>query len=183
MQHAMTPTQPSWLAQAAVDAPGAREALVAEYGPLVWGLCRRMAAHPEDAYQGSWEKLFRIAGRFDPEGTASEKTWIATVVHRYLVDLHRRGKARGQVVDLSELPPVRPDADERLARRQAKARLEAAIQKLPLNQRRAVVMHHMQGRSLEELAREEGVALGTMKSRLHRARARLAEWMGGSDAS
>jgi DNA-directed RNA polymerase specialized sigma24 family protein len=38
-----------------------------------------------------------------------------------------------------------------------------------------VVQHHVHGVPLEQLATEEGVALGTIKSRLHRGRARLAE--------
>ena len=154
-------------------------AVVRAHGPLVWSLCRRMAANPEDGYQSAWEKILRGLPRFDPDGPASLRTWIGTVVHRHLVDLHRRGQTRGQLVPLGTLPPVDPGVDEHLAARQQLVRLELALQRLPLAQRRAVVMHHIEGRGLAELAREEGVALGTMKSRLHRARGRLAQWLGG----
>jgi RNA polymerase sigma-70 factor (ECF subfamily) len=78
-------------------------------------------------------------------------------------------------VRLDALPPVDPDIDERLAQRQRTARLEVAVGRLPEDQRRVVVLHHLQGLSLQDLAETEGVAVGTIKSRLHRGRARLAQ--------
>ena len=48
----------------------------------------------------------------------------------------------------------------------------------PCEYRRVVVLHHLNEVSLDAIAQEEGVALGTVKSRLHRARARLLELLG-----
>ena len=70
---------------------------------------------------------------------------------------------------------------ERLAQsRQLTARLEAALPLLAEEHRRVVVLHHLHGLPLEEIAAAEGVALGTIKSRLHRARARLLAALEGS---
>lgn len=52
--------------------------------------------------------------------------------------------------------------------------LEAALALLPANQRRAVVLHHLADMPVSEIARQEGVAEGTVKSWLHRGRAALA---------
>jgi RNA polymerase sigma-70 factor (ECF subfamily) len=52
--------------------------------------------------------------------------------------------------------------------------LTAALAKLPENQRRAVVMHHLADMTVAEIARQEGVAEGTVKSWLHRGRTTLA---------
>lgn len=145
------------------------------HGPLVWGLCRRLATEPEDAYQAIWEKVFRALDRFDPDGRASLRTWIATIAHRHLVDRHRRRKVRGQIEPTDDLPSIDPAADEQLQARQRRQRLERALKHLPVAQRRAVVLHHLNEVSLAEIAATEEVTVGTIKSRLHRGRKRLAE--------
>jgi RNA polymerase sigma-70 factor (ECF subfamily) len=162
------------LPRAAAGDPAARSALVRAHGPSVWGLCRRLCPEPEDAYQEVWEKVLGALARFDPAGPATIRTWILAVTHRHLVDLHRRRRVRGEVVELPELPFV-PEVDEPLDRRRRMERVEAALARLPESHRRVILLHHLHGLPLEELSSHEGVALGTVKSRLHRGRARLAE--------
>jgi RNA polymerase sigma-70 factor (ECF subfamily) len=152
--------------RAAAGDPSARTALVRAHGPSVWGLCRRLCPEPED--------VLGALSRFDPGGPATIRTWILAVAHRHLVDLHRRRRVRGEVVELPELPFV-PDTDEPLDRRRRMQRVEAALSRLPESHRRVILLHHMHGVPLEDLSQQEGVALGTVKSRLHRGRARLAE--------
>ncbi len=77
-----------------------------------------------------------------------------------------------------ELTDPGPDPEARVAGSQSQARMEALLQELPFAQRHVLVAHHVHGVSLEELAREEGVAVGTIKSRLHRGRAALAARLG-----
>jgi RNA polymerase sigma-70 factor (ECF subfamily) len=138
-----------------------------------------MAPHEaEDAAQAVWEKVFRALHRFDPEGAASLRSWIGTVTRRHLIDMHRRGGTRGEVIELGEMASATPSIDARLDAAKQAARLEVALTKLPEAQRRAVVFHHLQGQALDTLAEEEGVAVGTLKSRLHRGRARLAQLLG-----
>lgn len=156
-----------------------RAALVATLGPTVWALCRRLDPEPEDAYQEAWAHLFRALPRFADDGPASLRTWCVRVVRRRLVDRHRRARVRGIVghlapEQLEEHPGRGLDPEARAARSQRQARLEAALQRLPAAQRRVVVLHHLHGVPLAELAVDEGVAEGTVKSRLHRGRARLA---------
>jgi RNA polymerase sigma-70 factor (ECF subfamily) len=142
----------------------------------VWSLCRRLGPDPEDAYQEVWEKVFAALVRFDPDGPATIRTWIATITHRHLVDRARRRRVRGQVVELGDLPA--PAEVDRVDEAQRLGRLESALERLPEGHRRVVVMHHLHDVPLETLARDEGIALGTVKSRLHRARARLLELLG-----
>jgi RNA polymerase sigma-70 factor (ECF subfamily) len=152
--------------------PDARGDLVTSIGPSIWTSCRRMDPDPEDAYQAIWERVFLSLHRFDPHREGSLRAWVLTITRRMLVDRHRRRTVRGNVVQLDGLsvPAVVEDALDSASR---KARLNDALQRLPDSQRRAVVFHHLQGTSLETLAHDEGVALGTIKSRLHRGRARL----------
>ena len=152
--------------------------LIAAHGPRVFAMCARLASEPEDCYQEIWEKVLGALHGFDPSGAASITTWIATIARRHLIDRHRRQVTRGEVVSIAGLPSREPAVDEEIARRQEKARVEGALQRLPEPHRRVVVLHHIHGVPLEQLASEEGVALGTIKSRLHRGRARLAELLG-----
>jgi RNA polymerase sigma-70 factor (ECF subfamily) len=159
-----------------VDPP---EALIAAHGARVFAMCARLAADPEDCYQEIWEKVVRALASFDPRGPAPIGAWIAAIARRHLIDRHRRAKVRGEVVSLDGLACPEPGAEQRVAGQERSARLEAAIRRLPEDRRRVVVLHHVHGVPLEQLAEEEGVALGTIKSRLHRGRAQLAELLGG----
>jgi RNA polymerase sigma-70 factor (ECF subfamily) len=153
--------------------PDAARVLVECLTPLVWSICRRMDPDPEDACQEIWEKVLRALPGFDPKGSASVSTWVATIAHRHLVDRHRRRVVRGEQVPAEEL------GSQRVHRPEA-ARLEAALQSLPEGYRRVVLLHHVHGVALEDIAAEEGVPVGTIKSRLHRARGRLVELLGGA---
>ena len=161
--------------------PRARRLLVDRHGPRVWSLCARLAAgEAEDCYQLIWEKVLRALPSFDPDGAASLDTWIGTIARRTLIDRFRRRQVRGEVVDLEGLRCASAGPEGQMVQRQRTALLEAAIQRLPADQRRVVVLHHLEGVALAVLATEEGVALGTIKSRLHRGRGRLAAILGGS---
>ena len=155
----------------------AHHALVATHGPRVWSLCRRLSRSPEDDYQAIWEKVFRSIDRIDTSRDLAP--WIATLARRHLIDRHRRQKVRGPVVELHEVASTRPDPDREAAAREGFGDLEQALTHLPEGQRRVVVLHHIQGLSMERIAAEEGVALGTVKSRLHRGRAELVRRLRG----
>lgn len=162
-------------------AEGDRDAvavLLQRHGPLVWSLCRRLAPDPEDCYQEVWEKVIRALPTFDPRGTATLSTWIATITHRHLVDRYRRRVVRGEVLPLGDLPSA-SDPEGGLDEKRRVARLDSALQRLPADQRRVIVMHHLEDLPLEQIAADEDVAVGTVKSRLHRGRARLLELLGG----
>jgi len=162
--------------------PRARRLLVERHGPRVWGLCTRLAAgEAEDGYQQIWEKVLRALPGFDPDGTASLDTWIGTIARRTLIDRFRRRQVRGEVVDFEGLRSADLGPEGHVAKRQRSAMLEAALQRLPSDQRRVVVLHHLEGVPLATLAEEEGVAVGTIKSRLHRGRGRLATILGGNE--
>lgn len=137
------------------------------WGPLVWALCHRLDPQPEDAYQEVWEKVLRALPGFDPGGPAALSTWITRVTHHHLVDRHRARRRRPDGDDDPDgLPAAAPHRYDDL---------EAAIATLPEAHRRVVVLHHLHEVPLEDLAAAEGVAIGTIKSRLHRARNRLSE--------
>lgn len=151
----------------------ARAAILESYGARVWGLCRRLCPEPEDAYQEIWEKLFGRLDRFDATGSASLGTWVSRVAHHHLIDRARRRGRRGHSVSLDALPPAAATAEARVGQRLELEGVEQALMKLSDDQRRVVVSHCIQGVPLTQLAKDEGVPVGTLKARLHRARAEL----------
>jgi len=157
------------VARAVGGDPLARRAVIQQFGPLVWSICRRLASDPEDSYQAIWEKALKALDRFDPYGAAAFSTWIASIAHRHLVDEHRRRQVRGTLVPVDELVAPMVEHDDRMGR------LEAAIEQLPDGLRRVVVLHHLHGVPLDRIAADEDVPVGTIKSRLHRARGLLAQ--------
>ncbi len=173
-------SDPSNLAarSAAGDVAAHRE-LLDSYGALVWSICLRLDPEPEDAYQDVWERVVRALDRFDPAGPAKLSTWIATIAHRRLVDRHRRRLTRGVDVPLGDPPSTAPSVERQLDDSRQRAELERGIRRLSGGQRRTMVMHYRQGMTLEDIADNEGVAVGTIKSRLHRARAALTRMLGG----
>jgi RNA polymerase sigma-70 factor, ECF subfamily len=169
----------SQLRKAQQGDPAARKALVAALGPTVWALCRRLDGQPEDAYQDAWAHILSVIVRFEVAGSATLRTWVSRVVHRRLVDRHRRTKVRHIVEpwDPTDMAIFtgRTDPEAEFVDRRRRQKLEVALARLPDAQRRVVVMHHLQGRELTDIAETEGAALGTIKSRLHRGRAQLAQ--------
>jgi RNA polymerase sigma-70 factor (ECF subfamily) len=156
----------------------ARAQLLQEHGPALWGLCRRLSPEPEDAYQAIWAHAFEQLKKFDPKGAASLRTWLLTLAHRKLIDAHRARKVRGTVLPFDpQTPDPSPDSGEKLDQVRRIALLESAIAKLPPDQARIVLLHHLHGHPLSAISEAEGLPVGTLKSRLHRARARLLDLM------
>ena len=144
------------------------------------------------------ERLYRLAFRFtgsrgsaedlvqelcvrllprDAELRALEQPgpWLARSLHNLYVDQARR-QARYPVDAVDELPEVEdpaPGPDELADLQMSAERIEAALMELPPEQRAVLAWHDIEGYTLEELAESHEVPLGTLKSRLHRARAAL----------
>lgn len=156
----------------------ARSALLERYGRVVWSLAHRLTPDPEDAYQEVWAKVFAALHGYDAFGAASFSTWLATVAHRHLVDRHRQRQVRGVVLPLDRMVAKDQPLDEQLDRRRRLDRVEAALSSLPDHARRVVLAHCVHGVPLKDIAADEGVPVGTIKARLHRARAALVEKVG-----
>jgi RNA polymerase sigma-70 factor, ECF subfamily len=122
----------------------------------------------QEAYSRAWQKWSRVASLDNPTA------WVRTVAWRLAVSQHRRGTVAArflpQLRRRAELQAPAP-AEERLD-------IEEALRQIPDEHRRALVLHDMCGMTVSEIAEEIGVAQGTVKSRLSRARANLAAALG-----
>lgn len=158
----------------------ARARLLEEVGPLLAALVRRLGLPGErdDQLQSLAAHVLTVLDRFEPSGPARFTTWLTTVATRFL--LMELRKARPEWVSLEDEHAAPPAFDPSLAAqtRSLAEAVERALERLPGAQRRAFVLTAIEGLSLDEVASLEGVPLGTIKSRLSRARMALAITLG-----
>ena len=165
--------------------PGSREALYHRYKKRVYGLALRIVGpvDAEEVAQEAFIRIFRGLPKF--RGDAALSTWIyrlavnAALSHRtrragarLLMQGQSDGQLEGQIERTIEAQPaaepVRGDAVLR-------ARLERALVQLPTGYRTVIVLHDVEGLEHEEIASILRCHVGTSKSQLHKARARLRE--------
>lgn len=134
-----------------------------------------------DLSQEVFLRVFRTISRF--RGQSSLKTWIYRIAVNQARNRHRfwRRRHRADQVSLDAHVATHGDfrsgsesgPDRVFAQKELAARLERALADLPFDQRTAIVLREVDGLSYDEIAYSLGVAVGTVKSRLTRARQTL----------
>jgi len=143
------------------------------YG-LCWRLCNGDAAKADqaaqDAFVRAWEKL----GSF--RGEAAFGTWLHRLTVNVVLGEHRLLKRWTTFEDAEESgapePAYHPSANLGEA-----MDLERALLRLPKGARAVLVLHDLEGWQHDEIARATGIAVGTSKAQLHRARKLMKEWL------
>jgi RNA polymerase sigma-70 factor (ECF subfamily) len=154
----------------------AMEMLYHQYKRRVFGMAHRIVggSDAEEVAQEVFVRVFRGLAAF--RGDSALSTWIYRLtVNAALSHLARRGR-RQEVGDegLTELPaPPVTERDSALA-----ARIEGALSQLPPGYRAILVLHDVEGLSHEESAAILECRIGTCKSQLHKARARMRDLLG-----
>ncbi len=156
------------------------ERLYHQYKRRVFGMAHRIVgvSDAEEVAQEVFVRVFRGLANF--RGDSALSTWIYRLtVNAALSHLAKRGR-RHEVGDdgLTDLPaPPTAERDSALA-----ARIEAALAQLPAGYRAILVLHDVEGLSHEECSAILECRVGTCKSQLHKARARMRELLGSSIA-
>lgn len=168
------------LARAQKGERAAQTAFLRRYAGPLRSLVRRLGSgDADDQLQELFLTLLQALPRFTPEGPARLTTWVFAVAHRQLIAGRR--KARLTLVPMEEgaaVPDAGPSLDVLLGHKRLGVALEEALAKLSDAHRRVFVLTQLHHQPLESVAEVEGVPLGTIKSRLHRARAELVLLLG-----
>ena len=155
----------------------------------LWAVALRTMGNPDDAADGLQDGMvaaFRRAGSF--RGDAAVTTWLHRVVVNACLDRIRAAKVRRAEAlpddldgrgDRGSLPTSSPaDPADRAVEDERRRLVLAALATLPADQRAALVLVDMEGYPVAEVAEMLDCAVGTVKSRCSRGRARLAELLG-----
>jgi RNA polymerase sigma-70 factor (ECF subfamily) len=181
--------EPNLIAAARQGKVDAFNELVLAYQHQVYNLAYRIMGDPAsaaDATQEAFISAFQHIGGFRGERSSSFKSWLMRIVSNGCYDELRRHKRRPATsledFDLDEdAHPALVNGGEALeerAERQEMAQvIQAGIQTLPPDQRIALVLSDVQGFSYQEIAETIDVPLGTVKSRLARARGELRDYL------
>ncbi len=160
--------------------------LISEYQRLAYSVAYRLLQDPDaaaDAVQDSFIKAYRALDSFRG---GSFKSWLMRIVTNTCYDVLRARK-RNRTDSLEEMPveseyiPALTDRRESpqqyVERQELASLLMAAIQTLPEDQRISIVLCDVEGYAYEEIADMTGVAIGTVKSRISRARGKVRDYL------
>lgn len=154
----------------------ALDQLVERYHPMVHALVWRMAcaqgeSHVADLVQDALVRVLQALRHFDPAGPARLSTWILTIATRVVLDDRRRGSRRDVKLEPAAcIDPATAVADVELGRA-----IAAAVLELPEAQRIAFLLREYHDLDYAEIAKVLDVDVGTVKSRLSRARAAVRD--------
>ncbi len=154
----------------AADLDGAFEALVVAYGGRLFSIALRVIGDRSDAEEAAQDALvraYRALGGYDPARIRAIRLrpWLATIVLN--VCRNRTRVKRIRTVELAFEPSAEPAVDP-LARHDEKAAWASLLATLPVAQRTAIVLRHVDGLSYAEMAEALGRPEGTLKAQVHR---------------
>lgn len=181
--------QPQLIADAVAGDDRAFASLV---GPLKRPICnrlRQMLRDPElahDAWQDTQWRVHQHLRHFDPN-RSQFSSWVTRIAINLAINMIRDRKRRGRIVTASDLdkdPDLagvieqaedpRSTADGMFHAREISARIEEAISHLTPVHRQVFELRELRGQSYQAIADSTNTSIGTVKSRLHRARVTLA---------
>jgi len=133
-----------------------------------------------DIVQEVFIKLYRSIGDF--KGKSKFYTYLYRMAMNTAID-HARRMRKFPVLSLDEIEGFQPsEVDEKrpdniLLRKEFEEKMKEALEKLPPDQRMALIFREVEGLSYQEMAEAMGCSFGTVMSRLHYARKRLQEFL------
>ena len=157
------------------------ERLAAESERQVYAVCFHAMGNAQDAQDCAQETMLRAFHAFDSfRRDASFSTWITRIALNVCTDELRKRK---KVVSLDSMreetgfdPPDRaPTAYARLEEKERRRLLKEGLSQLPDDMRQMIVLRDMRGMNYDEIAQILQLPLGTVKSRIARARGKLAQ--------
>jgi len=167
-----------WVRQARAGDLAAFERIYDKFHRRIYGLCLRMSGDRsaaeelvQETFVRVWQKLHLV------EAQRNFPAWLYRVAVNVVLSDRRSARRRARFIDSRQDPldAERPRPGAGPAGHEASLDLERAMENLPPRARAVFVLHDIEGRRHEEIAHLTGVAVGTSKAQLHRARRLLRE--------
>ena len=162
------------------------EMLVTPHEQMLWRVCWHYTRHQEDAadcLQEAMLKAWRAIKSY--RGECSLKSWLYRIAATVCLDFLRKQKRLPETESADALAeddgftPVddSPTPDEAVIRQESADHIRAAIDALPADMRTAIILYALQGMPYEEIADVTHTSVGTVKSRISRARQKIAKFL------
>ncbi len=147
-----------------------------------FNLARWMVKNDQDAEDIVQESFLRAYKYFSSYQGGNSRSWLLTIVRNTCYTWLRENRAQGLTVDLNEeISSTELDKDDPEQCLQIKGDQQSVVQaleRLPVEYRELIVLRELEEMSYKEIALIAGVPIGTVMSRLARARQRLKEYLG-----
>jgi RNA polymerase sigma-70 factor, ECF subfamily len=167
-------------ARAAQGDARALDELLKRHTGLVHGVCRRVLSNADDALDATQEALLSIARKIHTfDGRSRFSTWCYRVATHAALDEARRGNRRPRPVET--LPEPVTNARGTDAEIAGRLDVDAALSELIPEYRAAVVLRDLVGMDYAEIGEVLGIPPGTVRSRIARGRAALADLLGNQE--
>jgi RNA polymerase sigma factor (sigma-70 family) len=172
--------------QAASGDMAAFEELVNRHRMPVYRLARSVTGSHDDADDAAQEtflKVYRALGTYDPGRPF--KTWLKRIAYNTSLNVLRSSRVRskrGSDGDLPELPDPSPGPDFELEAGQTASGIQHAVSTMPAELRATLLLRAVEGMSYRDIASATGVRVGTVMSRLSRAREKVQRALEASGA-
>jgi RNA polymerase sigma-70 factor (ECF subfamily) len=174
-----------WLQEARAGDADAFSRLVQAYQTPVYNLAYRMLGNSTEAEDAAQEAFIRAYTRLETYNPAHKfSSWLLAIASHYCVDVLR--KRRLHCVSFDDLTPLVELAGPRttqpeqvVVQQQDASAVQELLKALSPDYRTPVILRYWYDMSYREIAETMGVSVGTIKTRLHRARARLARYASG----
>ena len=184
----MSTVESSLLARASHGEDAAVRECMARFGPIVWGLARRMSptrADAEDAVQEIFLDLWEHGARHDPS-RGSEEVFVAVVARRRLIDRRRKVQRRPVTESFDAAPGGREVLQEASHDGGIETSAEAAMAARAMDglrpeQREVLRLNVAEGLTHEEIAEHTGMPVGTVKAHARRGLLRIRKLLLGED--
>ncbi|MFN8073222.1 MAG: RNA polymerase sigma factor SigE [Mycobacterium sp.] len=171
---------------AVFDATGDRTAmpswdeLVRQHADRVYRLAYRLSGNQHDAEDLTQETFIRVFRSLQNYQPGTFEGWLHRITTNLFLDMvRRRGRIRMDALpeDYDRVPSDQPNPEQIYHDTHLGADLQAALDSLPAEFRAAVVLCDIEGLSYEEIGATLGVKLGTVRSRIHRGRQALRDFL------
>jgi RNA polymerase sigma-70 factor (ECF subfamily) len=156
------------------------ERIIVPHMDDAYTLARYLLRDEHDAQDVVQDAVLRALRYFDGYRDGDARAWLLAIVRNCCLTWHRRHKSDASIVSLTETAPISDgrETDALAIQRSERAALQRAVEALPTEFREVIVLREIEDLSYREISNVVGVPVGTVMSRLARARKRLASALG-----